>query len=39
MHYLTWGISRNIPLIWCHGSLTNGYEFLNIADSFVKEGF
>lgn len=39
MHYLTWGNPRSIPLIWCHGSLSNGYEFLNIADSFVKEGF
>ncbi len=39
MHYLTWGSSSGIPLIWSHGSLTNGYELLNIADGLVKAGY
>ncbi len=39
MHYLTWGNPSGMPLIWSHGSLTNAYEFLTIADSLVKAGY
>lgn len=39
MHYLTWGSPSGLPLIWSHGSLTNGFEFLTIADSLVKAGY
>lgn len=39
MHYLTWGNPTDMPLIWCHGSLTNGYEWLNIADSISEKEF
>ena len=39
MHYLTWGKSSGLPLIWAHGSLTNGYELLGIADSLAKKGY
>src|SRR5690606_39191167 len=39
MHYLTWGDSSNPCLIWAHGSMNNGYELLNIADSLAKAGF
>lgn len=39
MHYLTWGSPSAIPLIWSHGSFTNSYELLNIADSLVKAGY
>lgn len=39
MHYLTWGNQTGTPLIWSHGSLTNGYELINIADSLVKAGY
>lgn len=39
MHYLEWGSSKNTPLIWVHGSFTNSYELLNIAEDLVKEGY
>ena len=39
MHYLTWGRPSGIPLIWSHGSFTNGYEMLNIADSLAKANY
>lgn len=39
MHYLEWGNPKNTPLIWIHGSFTNGYELLNIAEDLVKEGY
>jgi len=39
MHYLTWGNASGIPLVWAHGSFTNAYELLPIADSLVKAGY
>lgn len=39
MHYLSWGDREKPCLIWVHGSMNNGYELLNIADSLVKAGF
>lgn len=39
MHYLSWGDRKKPCLIWIHGSMNNGYELLNIADSLVKAGF
>ncbi len=39
MHYLTWGSPSGIPLIWAHGSFTNGYELLPIADRLVTAGY
>lgn len=39
MHYLTWGNASGTPLIWAHGSFTNAYELLHIADSLVKAGY
>lgn len=39
MHYLTWGDSSNPCLIWAHGSITNSYELLGIADSLANAGF
>ena len=39
MHYLEWGNPNNIPLIWVHGSYTNSYELLNIAEDLVKQGY
>lgn len=39
MHYLTWGSPTGIPLIWSHGSLTNGYELFDVAESLVKAGY
>ncbi|MGD1891136.1 MAG: alpha/beta fold hydrolase [Cyclobacteriaceae bacterium] len=35
MHYLTWGDSSDMPLVWSHGSFSNGYELRYIADSLV----
>jgi pimeloyl-ACP methyl ester carboxylesterase len=39
MHYLTWGNPKNTPLIWVHGSFTNSYELLNIAEDLAKKGY
>ncbi|WP_165456516.1 alpha/beta fold hydrolase [Pedobacter kyonggii] len=39
MHYLSWGNPDNPFIIWAHGSLNNGYELLDIADSLVKAGY
>jgi pimeloyl-ACP methyl ester carboxylesterase len=39
MHYLTWGKPSGTPLVWAHGSFTNAYELLPIADSLVKAGY
>ncbi|MCU0325779.1 MAG: alpha/beta hydrolase [Spirosomaceae bacterium] len=39
MHYLEWGNPKNIPLIWVHGSFTNSYELLGIAEDLVKHGY
>lgn len=38
MHYIAWGNPSGIPFIWAHGSFTNGYELLHIADNLVKAG-
>lgn len=37
MHYLTWGNSKDIPLIWIHGTFSNSYELLDIIDSLVRQ--
>jgi pimeloyl-ACP methyl ester carboxylesterase len=39
MHYLKWGNPKDTPLIWIHGSFTNGYELSSIANDIVKEGY
>jgi len=39
MHYLTWGSPSGIPLVWVHGSLTNGYEFLEVANKLASAGY
>jgi pimeloyl-ACP methyl ester carboxylesterase len=39
MHYLTWGKATGIPLLWIHGTYSNGYELLEIVDSLVQIGF
>jgi pimeloyl-ACP methyl ester carboxylesterase len=39
MHYLTWGDPTHIPLIWAHGSFTNSYEILPLADNLVEAGY
>lgn len=39
MHYLTWGKPSGVPLIWSHGSLTNGYELMGIAESLAEAGY
>lgn len=39
MHYLTWGNRSGIPLVWVHGSLTNGYEFLEVANKLAGAGY
>ena len=39
MHYLTWGNPNNIPLIWCHGSLSNAYEFTATAEALAGKGY
>ena len=39
MHYLTWGKASGTPLIWVHGSLTNGYELKQIANRLTDAGY
>jgi len=39
MHYLQWGNPKDTPLIWIHGSFTNGYELSSIASDIVKKGY
>ncbi|MFN9330853.1 MAG: alpha/beta fold hydrolase [Cyclobacteriaceae bacterium] len=39
MHYLEWGNPKHTPLIWIHGSFTNGYELSSIATDIVKKGY
>ncbi len=39
MHYLEWGNPKDTPLIWIHGSFTNGYELSGIANDIVKKGY
>jgi pimeloyl-ACP methyl ester carboxylesterase len=33
------GNPKNTPLIWVHGSFTNSYELMGIAEDLVKEGY
>lgn len=39
MHYLTWGKTSGVPLIWVHGTGQNAYELLPLADSLTKAGY
>lgn len=39
MHYLAWGRSSGTPLIWSHGSFTNGYELLPVANDLAAAGY
>jgi pimeloyl-ACP methyl ester carboxylesterase len=39
MHYLEWGNPKDVPLIWAHGSFTNGYELMDIADKLTAKGY
>lgn len=39
VHYLTWGNPNDLPLIWSHGSFSNGYELLKIANDLVQAGY
>ena len=39
MHYLSWGHWNKPTLIWVHGSLTNGYELMQIAETLAQKGF
>ncbi len=39
MHYLQWGNPKDTPLIWIHGSFTNGYELFSIVSNIVAKGY
>jgi pimeloyl-ACP methyl ester carboxylesterase len=39
MHYLEWGDRKDTPLIWIHGSFTNGYELSGISNDLVRKGY
>jgi len=39
IHYLSWGAPSGVPLVWSHGSLTNAYELLAVADELVRAGY
>lgn len=39
MHYLQWGDPTKTPLIWIHGSFTNGHELSDIAADVTAKGY
>lgn len=38
-HYLDWGPTTATPLIWLHGSASNGYEIRHLAPTLVAAGY
>ncbi|MEN8250270.1 MAG: hypothetical protein ABFS32_15155, partial [Bacteroidota bacterium] len=39
MHYLEWGDSSGVPLIWLHGYSSSGFELINVAELLVDSGY
>ncbi|MEN8192180.1 MAG: alpha/beta hydrolase [Bacteroidota bacterium] len=39
MHYLEWGDSSGVPLIWSHGYSSSGFELGNVAESLIDSGY
>lgn len=39
MHYLEWGDARGVPLVWAHGSGSDGYELRHVAPRLAEAGY
>jgi pimeloyl-ACP methyl ester carboxylesterase len=39
MHYLEWGDSKGVPLVWAPGSASTGYELRLVAPRLAKAGY
>ena len=39
MHYLEWGDARGVPLVWAHGSGSDGYELRAVAPRLAEAGY
>ena len=39
MHYLEWGDAKGVPLVWAHGSGSDGYELRAVAPRLAKAGY
>lgn len=39
MHYLEWGDSGGVPLIWSHGYAHTGFEFVNVGAQLADMGY
>jgi len=39
MHYLEWGDAKGAPLVWAHGSGSDGYELRHVAPRLVQAGY
>lgn len=39
MHYLEWGESKGVPLVWAHGSASSAYEIRAVAPRLAQAGY
>jgi pimeloyl-ACP methyl ester carboxylesterase len=39
MHYLEWGDANGVPLVWAHGSGSDGYELRHVARRLAEAGY
>src|SRR5690348_1335227 len=39
MHYLEWGDTKGVPLVWAHGSGSDGYELRQVAPRLAEAGY
>ena len=39
MHYLEWGDAKGVPLVWAHGSGSDGYELRHVAPRLAEAGY
>ena len=39
MHYLEWGNASGVPLVWAHGSGSDGYELRHVAPKLAAAGY
>jgi pimeloyl-ACP methyl ester carboxylesterase len=39
MHYLAWGDAKGVPLVWAHGSGSDGYELRHVAPRLAEAGY
>jgi len=39
MHYFEWGDAKGVPLVWAHGSGSDGYELRHVAPRLAEAGY